>query len=502
MAKNETIKIDVIATSDMHSQFLNGSHGSNIYRAGTYVKEVRQNNDNVLLLDSGGTLAGSIAAFYYAVVAPYKRHPLIKLMNAMQYDASGISPKEFKFGLSFFSKAVALSRFPWLSANIEYAQTREPYFSTPFTTKIFNGVKVAIIGLTSEGLMDREYFELEPEVRIEKMLTSAKRWILYIYENEAPDFLIAIYHGGLDRLSQSHVDRALNANEAEKLIKSVGVIDLLITGHQRQTYIGNDDKTVYVQAGQNAEQLVHIELSFIKHTTSYELEHVTPQVIDLNEYEEDDMLLKTTHYDRKAVEYWSEECVAAKPVNMYIEGLEDVVTAPHPFTQLLQDIIQTVYTNTISCVHMPKNGEHGLQGMVTNNDIYDACPHPDYPADITIKGQDIKNILEYSYAHLAFNEGRLSLTIVDETLCTFWQGFEYHIDMSAPPYQRVTLEGIQLDHNYRVTMTDYCYRSFKHMLHDAYIHHISDTTLGELIADQLRQSDYTPQLKNNFSVHH
>ena len=109
--KNENITVDVIATSDMHSHFLNGDYGSNIYRAGTYVKDARKQNKHVILLDSGGSLAGSLAAFYYAVVAPYKRHPMIKLMNAMQYDASGISPNEFKFGLSFLTRSVALAVF-------------------------------------------------------------------------------------------------------------------------------------------------------------------------------------------------------------------------------------------------------------------------------------------------------------------------------------------------------------------------------------------------------
>ena len=37
----------------MHSYFLNGPDGSNIYRAGTYVNRVRENNPNVILLDSG-----------------------------------------------------------------------------------------------------------------------------------------------------------------------------------------------------------------------------------------------------------------------------------------------------------------------------------------------------------------------------------------------------------------------------------------------------------------
>ena len=40
--KNENKIVDVIATSDMHSHFLNGDYGSNIYRAGTYVNEARK----------------------------------------------------------------------------------------------------------------------------------------------------------------------------------------------------------------------------------------------------------------------------------------------------------------------------------------------------------------------------------------------------------------------------------------------------------------------------
>ncbi|MBE9411609.1 hypothetical protein IM158_13285, partial [Staphylococcus epidermidis] len=48
MEKNENKIVDVIATSDMHSHFLNGDYGSNIYRAGTYVNEARKNNENVI----------------------------------------------------------------------------------------------------------------------------------------------------------------------------------------------------------------------------------------------------------------------------------------------------------------------------------------------------------------------------------------------------------------------------------------------------------------------
>ena len=43
-------------------------------------------------------------------------------------------------------------------------------------------------------------------------------------------------------------------------MKEIGVIDLMITPDQ--TIIGNDFETVYVQAGQDAQELVHVKIKF------------------------------------------------------------------------------------------------------------------------------------------------------------------------------------------------------------------------------------------------
>ena len=500
MERNENIDVDVIATSDMHSHFLNGDYGSNIYRAGTFVKQVRDNNQNVILLDSGGSLAGSLAAFYYAIVAPYKRHPMIKLMNAMQYDASGISPNEFKFGLSFLTRSVALSRFPWLSANIEYIKTKEPYFSTPYSIQHFDNLKIAIVGLTADGLMKNEYAEMEEDVSIEKTLLSAKRWIRYIHEIEEPDFLIVIYHGGLDKISKSNKKHEVNVNEAEVLMEELGVIDLIITAHQHQTLVGQDHGTVYVQAGQNAEELVHVKIRFKKRTNTYEVEEILPEVIDLNNYDEDDDLLNVTYYDRKAVEHWAGEEINETEINAPVKDLAELVGQPHPFAQLLHDSIRLAYNYQISCVHIPRNGEEGLNGVITNRVLYDAYPYPDKPVDLTIKGECIKDILEFSYSYLEFESDTLKSTLIDETLCTFWQGFNYTIDMNQAPFNRVTLDGIDLNGLYRINMTDYCYRNYQAYLKDAIIHQTSESTMSTLIAKNLSDKHYSIELINNFKV--
>lgn len=83
MEKNENKIVDVIVIFDMYSYFLNGDYGLNIYWVGIYVNEVWKNNENVILLDSGGSLVGLFVVFYYVVVVLYKCYFMIKLMNVM-----------------------------------------------------------------------------------------------------------------------------------------------------------------------------------------------------------------------------------------------------------------------------------------------------------------------------------------------------------------------------------------------------------------------------------
>lgn len=55
-----------------------------------------------------------------------------------------------------------------------------------------------------------------------------KCWIRYIYEVEELDFLIVIYYGGLNKISNSMKNKKVSLNEVEKLMEEFGVIDLMI----------------------------------------------------------------------------------------------------------------------------------------------------------------------------------------------------------------------------------------------------------------------------------
>lgn len=498
MVQHDNIHIHILATSDMHSHVLNETNGPNIYRAGTYIEHIRNQYQNVLLLDNGSSLAGSITAFYYAVIAPYKRHPMIKLMNEMEYDASGLSANEFKFGLNFLNRSIALARFPWLSANIEYAMTKEPYFSTPYMIKNIEGVSIAVVGLTSEGLMRNEHIEMESDVSIERATLSAKRWIRYIYEKEEPDFLIVLYHGCLSKISRGA--EMEDMNQAEEIINQVGIADLLITGHQHETTVEHDGQTLFVQAGQNAEKIVHVEAIFKKRRNSYELLVLKPEIVELSDYEEHPKLLEMTYYDRKAIRNWKNECITDEYIQASFDTLHEVLSKPHPFTQLLHANLAQATQLDITCVHIPLPNSKGLKGPLKNKTIYQAYPHPDKPIDVTLTGSQIKALIEASVAHLEVVNKELTIQNMDPTLYLFWNGFDYTIDLSRPIYERVTQIGLRQDYSYRIAMTDYSYRHYRYLLQDAAIHQCYQQSIPELISNYLSKHIHWPELKHTMTV--
>ena len=72
--------------------------------------------------------------------------------------------------------------------------------------------------------------------------------------------------------------------------------------------------------------------------------------------------------------------------------------------------------------------------------------------------------------------------------------------MNQAPFNRVTLDGIDLNGLYRINMTDYCYRNYQAYLKDAIIHQTSESTMSTLIAKNLSDKHYSIELINNFKV--
>ena len=108
----------------------------------TAVTVIREENRNVLLLDAGDLNTGRPESNLF------KARPDIQGYNYIGYDAMVLGNHEFDNPLDVLREQRALATFPFISANIR--TKGGDYLADPFIIKEFDGLKVAVFGLTTK----------------------------------------------------------------------------------------------------------------------------------------------------------------------------------------------------------------------------------------------------------------------------------------------------------------------------------------------------------------
>ncbi|WP_031498825.1 bifunctional metallophosphatase/5'-nucleotidase [Bryobacter aggregatus] len=167
----QTAKISILATTDLHGHiypydyFTQTPANYGVAKIATLVAAERKQSPDALLIDAGDTIQGSPLESVYQtfrstgklppqVTIPARSlsiDPMMLVMNAMHYDAMTVGNHEFNYGLDNLNAARRVARFPWLSANtIASGPNTKPF--VPYLEKTIQGVRVAIVGLTTPAI--------------------------------------------------------------------------------------------------------------------------------------------------------------------------------------------------------------------------------------------------------------------------------------------------------------------------------------------------------------
>lgn len=253
----------VMHTNDTHAYLENTP-----YRA-TAIEGLRANNKNNLLLDAGDVFSGDL---YFT---EFKGEADVKIMNYLNYDAMTFGNHEFDLGgtaeghkkLSEFVKA---AKFPMLSANIDFSkdmnfkglQTKS-YTTTPKDSHIQNGTilnvngqQVGVFGLTTE---ETPTISSTGSVIFNDYIASAKAAVK-AFEDKGITKIIAISHLGYN-------DNVTFDNDLE-LAKQVKGIDIIVGGHThtelKEAVVTNhfSEPTLIVQTGSGGANLGTLDVTF------------------------------------------------------------------------------------------------------------------------------------------------------------------------------------------------------------------------------------------------
>ena len=216
-------KLTILHTNDVHSRIdpfpMDGSRNAGlggVARRATLIKQIRKEEDHVLLLDAGDIFQGTP---YFNL---YGGELELKLMSELGYDAATLGNHDFDNGVDGFSKQLHHAQFPIICANYDFRNTSLENKTIPY--KIFKKGKLKIgvigIGIELEGLVEkRNYGEtiyLDPVIQANKFAAILK-------EDEKCDLVICLSHLGYKYKDKKVSDQVL-ANQSKN-------IDLIIGAH-------------------------------------------------------------------------------------------------------------------------------------------------------------------------------------------------------------------------------------------------------------------------------
>ncbi len=235
---NLSTEITLLATTDVHGAVLNYDYatgkapakGHGLAKVSSYVKSIRENNKNVMLIDNGDTIQGTPLSYYYDVIDTTSEHPMAKVMGAMKYDSWTLGNHEFNYGLDVLNRVIKDYKSEGISvlgANI-YKQDATN-FVDPYIIKNFNAngkaIKVAVIGLENKCVPsweDKKHYE---GLQFNDLVDEAKKWVKEVKDKGAEVVIVSAHSG-----QESNAD-VLPENEVNAIATQVSGIDAIIAGH-------------------------------------------------------------------------------------------------------------------------------------------------------------------------------------------------------------------------------------------------------------------------------
>lgn len=340
-------------------------------RRKTFIDNVRKENENVIVMHAGDTITGSV----FSIV--YQGMDETVLMNDMGIDVSTLGNHEFDFGIEQLNNIISNRNFPTIACNVKVKATGENYVPPYIITNI-KGVHVAIIGVLQSEKMNiiqgLDYIDIEEEV------SSLKNLLKEIPLNTTNDITILLSHAGFD------TDKRI----AQEIPNTFNII---IGGHTH-TLLKNPviiGKTTIVQAGQYGEYIGTIDVIF--KNGKYAYPEYTLTRLDENIKEDETILAKIEEMQLEVDKEFNVE-IAKLPYELTDENVRSKSTALGNF---VSDIVASSQDGIdIALINSGSLRGKLPSGKVTLGNMYEFFPFDNLIILTTLKGKDLKTILELS----------------------------------------------------------------------------------------------------------
>ncbi len=501
--------IVVCSTSDIHGAYFSESYtgepvSTSLSNVSSYLKSVRAEGYDPILIDCGDNLQGDLAAYYYNYISEDSRHLFYQIAKFLKYDALVVGNHDIEAGHAVYDKFKSQHRFPYLAANAVIddgsKDNGEPYFGE-YTVEKRKGYKVAMIGMTNSKI---------------KMWLSSSQWsgmtfleitdiaqdiVDRIREKESPDVVILAIHSGTGEIDGGGENCAL------ELASTLEGVDIIFNGHDHSPYVEmvknpNGDIAV-VNPSSKCQYVGRCDIYFNHVKGEKDDIAITQQLIPMADVPVDE------EYDNRfKSQFEIVKAFATEPVVQLVNDIsfEDVFDGPSSYMTLVHRVQLDASGADVS-ISAPLSTKGSIKaGMMNYQDITSLYRYENQLFVVEMKGSELKAYLEYSYDNW-INRSAPSYNYDSA------YGIDYKVYRNNPFGSRVVINtmsdgtSFDPDKSYSVAMTSYRASGGGGLLEKGAGINPDDLKIIEkyadirsMIYDYLSSQDkYTPVIDNNWN---
>ncbi|RCX17807.1 2',3'-cyclic-nucleotide 2'-phosphodiesterase/3'-nucleotidase [Fontibacillus phaseoli] len=477
MDSGQTKTITVLATSDLHGHLhptdyrSQGECDLGFGKLAALIREERRHSPELLLLDNGDLIQGSPLSSF-AIKNKTGVHPAIAALNELGYDAAVPGNHEFNYGFGMLRNVMRDSAFPWLSAGITAQRSGEPAFGRPYLIKMIDGVKVAVLGLTTHYIPNWENPAHIQGLQFHDALETAKAWVPRIRKEEAPDVLVVSYHGGFEADLQTGApsEKPTGENQAYAMCTEVAGIDVLVTGHQHRLLAGEVHGVTVVQSGCNGQTMGKISIDLVLEQGRWVIRGKRAELLKPDRHVKPDAaVLGLSQELEERTQAWLDEPIGHSEAGMTLASPLACRIEEHPFIEFTNRVQMESAAVSVSCTALLSEASKGFGETITRRDVLTNFMYPNTLTVLRLTGRDIRAALEQTacyfvmdaYGNPAVNPAYLEPKAQHYNY-DMWEGIEYTLNIARPPGSRVTrlmYDGVELSDETELDVVMNSYRA-------------------------------------------
>lgn len=507
-------KITILATTDIHGNILGYNYdkgesfnNSGMNRIYSYIKQVKSENLNTLVVDNGDIIQGNTLTDEMYSNKKDEKHPVISAMNFMGYDAMVLGNHEFNFGLDLIKSLEKQSNFPFLSANVAYRESGEDFVKS-HTIINCGGVRVGIIGLTTPNV-PRWVGNLVKDLNFHDLGETAYRYVSEI--RDKVDIIMVMSHASM----VSEHDKKNERDAAEKILRLCPEIDVLVVGHFHITVKEKRGKTLIGGATDSGQEVIRFDLTLDNNN------HVIDgqvKVVSMKPYYPSEELsglpvIKKAHettmdFVTEIIGEATENFQPKDEISFIPEGrLRDT-----PLIELINKVQLINSGADVTSTSLIRDDSNIKKGVITYGHIFNVYKFTTFLYVVEVTGKELKNYMEWAAsAYNQWKSGDISISFTMDIpgyQHEFFAGVNYKVDISKPVGHRIVdliFKGDLVKENQKLKLatSDYCYFANlkgRKLAKNNYIWK-SSNTIRDMIVEYIKnQGIISPQVDNNWEI--